>query len=104
MFSPHHVHMDFIADNRHVIALAEFRHLRQFIPRPDLAGRILRAAQQHNFVFRFRQRRFQGCHIALPASGLFFHFNRHNTTPVTLYGFVKSIVCRGVNHHAVVGF
>ena len=101
MRAPYHVHMNFVADYRHIMTAAKRCNCGQLFPRPDFAGRILRATQQQNCVFRFCQRRFQRGHIAVPATRRFLHRHGNNGTLVAFNGFIKGIVSRGMNHHAV---
>ena len=46
-------YMNFVADHRYVITFTQGRHCGQLFPRPDFAGRVLRATQQQHLVFRF---------------------------------------------------
>lgn len=43
MRAPYHVHMNFVADHRYVITFTQGRYCGQLFPRPDFAGRVLRA-------------------------------------------------------------
>ena len=103
MRSPNHIHVDFIADHRHVVFLTQLRHGGQFFARPDFSAGVLRTAQQHNGVLRLCQRLLKLGEITLPVVMLFTQRNRHHVSLITLNGFVERIVGGSVHHYAVAG-
>ncbi|MNC36878.1 hypothetical protein D3C75_854220 [compost metagenome] len=93
--------MNFIADDLHVVTFAQRGHGGQLVAGPDLAGRVLRAAQQQNAVLRLGQHRFKRVHIALPAGSVFLQRHAHHPALIALDGFVKRVVGGSMHHHAV---
>lgn len=52
---PDHVHMDLVANHFYPMLLTQLRHGFQLFTGPDLAGGVVRAAQQQNGITRLSQ-------------------------------------------------
>lgn len=101
LFAPDHVHMNLIRYYPHAVTLTAFRHRLQFFARPDFTGWIMRTAQQQNFTFRACRGCIQFVHVAMPAAISLFQRHRHNMALIAFDGFIKCVIGRSMEHHAV---
>ena len=93
--------MDLIADDAHVVALAQFGHLLQLVAAPHFAGGVMRAAQQQDLGLRPRQQGLKVRHVAAPVVAGLVQRAGQQLALVGEDHFVEGVVGRSMGHHVV---